>query len=106
VETEFCFKWSGNRILFWVEWKQNFVLSGVETEFHFGVSQMESFGVSETESFGVLEMESFGVSESEQFWCLRNGIPFWCDEETDVLFPGDFLCVHTHVPWLERKQDL
>ncbi len=46
----------------------------------FGVSEMESFGVSETESFGVLEM--------------------------DVLFPGVFLCIRTHVPQLERKQDL
>ncbi len=38
-----------------MEWKQNFVLSGVETEFRFGVLEMESFGVSETESFGVSE---------------------------------------------------
>jgi hypothetical protein len=63
VETEFRFGWSGNRIPFQVEWKQNFVLSGVEAEFCFGVLEMESFGVSETESFGVLEMESFGVLE-------------------------------------------
>jgi hypothetical protein len=40
-----------------VEWKLNFVLSGVETEFRFGVLGMESIGVSETESFGVLETE-------------------------------------------------
>ena len=60
---EFCFEWSGNRIPFQVEWKQNFVSSGVETEFHFGVSEMESFGILETESFGVLETESFGVLE-------------------------------------------
>jgi hypothetical protein len=40
-----------------VEWKQNFVLSGVETEFRFGVLETESFGVSEMESFGVLETE-------------------------------------------------
>jgi hypothetical protein len=46
-----------------VELKQNFVLSGVETEFRFGVSETESFDVLETESFGVLEMESFGVLE-------------------------------------------
>jgi hypothetical protein len=46
-----------------VEWKQNFVLSGVETEFCFGVSETESIGVSETESFGVSETESFGVLE-------------------------------------------
>ncbi len=52
-----------NRILFRVEWKQNFILSGVETEFRFGVLETESFGISETESFGVLETESFGVSE-------------------------------------------
>ncbi len=49
--------------MFRVEWKQNSVLSGVETEFHFGVLETESFGVSETKSFGVSEMESFGVSE-------------------------------------------
>jgi hypothetical protein len=61
VETEFRFKLSG--ILFQVEWKQNSVSSGVETEFHFGVSETESFGVSEMESFGVLETESFGVLE-------------------------------------------
>ncbi len=46
-----------------MELKQNFVLSGVETEFCFGVSETESFGVLETISFGILEMESFGVSE-------------------------------------------
>ncbi len=46
-----------------MEWKQNFVSSGVEMEFHFGVLETESFGVSETESFDVSEMESFGVSE-------------------------------------------
>jgi hypothetical protein len=46
-----------------VEWKQNFISSGVELEFRFGVSETESFGVSEMESFGVLETESFGVSE-------------------------------------------
>ncbi len=28
VETEFCFEWSGNKILFRVEWKQNLVSSG------------------------------------------------------------------------------
>ncbi len=61
METEFCFKLSG--ISFQVEWKQNSVLSGMETEFRFGVSETESFGILETESFGVLEMESFGVSE-------------------------------------------
>ncbi len=44
-----------------MEWKHNFVLSGVETKFRFGVSEMGSFGVLETESFGVLETESFGV---------------------------------------------
>ncbi len=60
---EFCFEWSGNRIPFWVEWKQNFVSSGVETEFCFVVSETESFGVLETESFVLLEMESFGVLE-------------------------------------------
>ncbi len=46
-----------------MEWKQNSVSSGVETEFRFGVSEMESFGVLETKSFGVLEMENFGVLE-------------------------------------------
>jgi hypothetical protein len=46
-----------------VEWKQNFVLSGVEMEFRSGVLETESFGVSKTESFGVLETESFGVFE-------------------------------------------
>jgi hypothetical protein len=46
-----------------VEWKQVFVLSGVETEFCFGVSETESFGISEMKSFGVLETESFGVLE-------------------------------------------
>ncbi len=61
VETEFHFEWSG--ISFQVEWQQNFVLSGVETELHFGVSETESFGILETESFGVLETESFGVSK-------------------------------------------
>jgi hypothetical protein len=70
VETEFRFKLSG--ISFRVEWKQNsvssgveteFVLSGVETEFRFGVTETESFGVLETESFGVSETESFGVLE-------------------------------------------
>jgi hypothetical protein len=40
-----------------MEWKLNFVLSGVETEFHFGVLGMESIGVLETESFGVSETE-------------------------------------------------
>jgi hypothetical protein len=40
-----------------------FVLSGVEIEFRFGVSETKSFGILETESFGVSEMESFGVSE-------------------------------------------
>ncbi len=49
--------------MFQVEWKQNSVSSGLEIEFRFGVSEMESVGVAETESFGVLEMESFGVSE-------------------------------------------
>ncbi len=49
--------------MFQVEWKQNSVLSGVEMEFRFGVSETESFGVSETESFSVSETESFGVSE-------------------------------------------
>jgi hypothetical protein len=39
---EFCFKWSGNRILFQVEWKWNSI---------------------STVSFSVLEMESFGVLE-------------------------------------------
>ncbi len=63
METEFRFKWSGNRIPFHVEWKQNFVSSGVETEFRFGVLETESFGVSETESFGVSETEIFGVLE-------------------------------------------
>jgi hypothetical protein len=40
-----------------VEWKWNFVLSGVETEFRFGVLETEVlvFGVSETKSFGVSE---------------------------------------------------
>jgi hypothetical protein len=61
VETEFCFELSG--ILFQVEWKQNSVSSGVETEFRFGVLETESFGFSEMESFGVLETKSFGVSE-------------------------------------------
>ncbi len=61
-----------------MEWKQNFVSSGVETEFRFGVSETESFGVSETESFGVLETESFGVLE-RIVWCLGNRIPFPCD---------------------------
>ncbi len=60
---EFCFEWSGNRILFQVEWKQNFVSSGVEMEFRFGVLETENFGFSEMESFGVLEKESFGVLE-------------------------------------------
>jgi hypothetical protein len=46
-----------------VEWKQNFVSSGVEIEFRFGVLETESFGVLEMESFGVSEMESFGVPE-------------------------------------------
>ncbi len=46
-----------------MEWKQNFVSSGMEIEFRFGVSETESFGISETESFGVSGMESFGVSE-------------------------------------------
>jgi hypothetical protein len=50
VETKFCFKWSGNKILFQVEWKQNLVLSG-------------------------------------------NVFPF----------PDVFLCVRTHVPWLKLK---
>jgi hypothetical protein len=48
-----------------VEWKQNFVSSEVETEFHFGVLETESFSVLETESFDVLETESFGVLETE-----------------------------------------
>jgi hypothetical protein len=60
---EFCFDWSGNRILFQVEWKQNFVSSGVEMEFRFGVLETESFNILETESFGVSETESLGVSE-------------------------------------------
>ncbi len=60
---EFCFEWSGNRISFQAVWKHNFVLSGVETEFCFGVSEKESFGILEMESFGVLETESFGVLE-------------------------------------------
>jgi hypothetical protein len=46
-----------------VEWKQNFVLSGVEMEFCFGVLETESLGILETESFGVLETESLGVLE-------------------------------------------
>ncbi len=46
-----------------MEWKQNFILSGVEMEFHFGVSETESFGILETESFDVSETESFGVLE-------------------------------------------
>ncbi len=57
--------WSGNKILFRVEWKQKFVLSGVEMEFHFCALETESFGVLERESFGLFEMESFGVSETE-----------------------------------------
>jgi hypothetical protein len=44
-----------------VEW--NFVSSGVEMEFRFGVLEMKSFGVLETESFGVPETESFGVEK-------------------------------------------
>jgi hypothetical protein len=59
VETEFRFEWSG--ISFRVEWKQNSISTGGETELHFGVLETESFGISETESFGVLETESFGV---------------------------------------------
>ncbi len=55
-----------------MEWKQNSVSSGVETEFCFEWSGNGilfrclgngSFGVSETEIFGVLEMESCGVLE-------------------------------------------
>ncbi len=46
-----------------MEWKQNPIWSGLETEFRFGVSETESFGVSETESFGDLDTKSFGVLE-------------------------------------------
>ncbi len=46
-----------------MEWKQNFVSGGGETEFRSGVSETESFGVSEMESFSVLETKSFGVLE-------------------------------------------
>ncbi len=87
METEFCFKWSGNRISFRVEWKQNFVLSGVETEFCFEWSGNRIVSVSQKQKVLVSQKwKVFGVSE------------------TDVLFPGVF---HAYVltchGWSENK---
>ncbi len=69
---------SGNRILFRVEWKQNSVSSGMETEFCFEWSGNKIL---------------FRVKWKRNL--VSSGNVF--------LFPDVFLCVRTHVPRLKLK---
>ncbi len=62
--------YSGNRIPFQVEWKQNSVSSGVETEFCFKWSGNRI-------PFRCLGNGKFWCIGNGKFWCLRNG-KFWC----------------------------
>ncbi len=70
-----CWGLSRNKILFQVEWKQNFISSKVETEFCF-------------------EWSGSGIP----FWCLRNG-KSWC------LGNGKFWCLGNGIVLVSWKQN-